>query len=122
MGSARRRGVGGEVTPRLSQRVPVAEVARAHRIVPVPRPLRRAARLVLEALPIVPLARLLAGRRLARVPVVLCVDIEPDDRSTGSGPKPWRGFERIARELVPPLRRQLSAATGERAAFSWALR
>jgi hypothetical protein len=77
---------------------------------------------VLEALPIVPLARLLAGRRLARVPVVLCVDIEPDDRSTDSGAKPWRGFERIARELVPPLRKQLSEETGTAAAFSWALR
>jgi hypothetical protein len=87
----------------------------------VVRRLKRAVKLVLETLPIVSACRALAGGRLAGVPIVLSIDIEPDNRS-GSDPVPWRGFERVSRELVPPLRRLLSQLTGEPVAISWGIR
>lgn len=86
------------------------------------RPLKRAAKRVLEALPIVPACRLLAGRRLAGRPIVVCIDIEPDSRAATEGPVRWRGFERLAHELVPRLRDRLSELTGAPAVLTWALR
>jgi hypothetical protein len=85
------------------------------------RRLKRAVKLVLETLPIVPACRLLAGRRLEGAPIAFSIDIEPDSRA-GSDPVPWRGFERVSRELVPPLRRPLSQLTGEPVAISWGIR
>jgi hypothetical protein len=84
--------------------------------------LKRAVKLVLETLPIVPLCRRLAGRRLAGAPIVLCIDAEPDSRAAADGPVPWSGFERIVRELVPPLRRRLSEITGGPVKLNWGLR
>jgi hypothetical protein len=84
--------------------------------------LKRAVKLVLETLPIVPACRRLAGRRLAGVPIVLCIDIEPDNRASTDAPVPWSGFERIARDLVEPLRRRLSELTGEPVKVNWGLR
>src|SRR5207249_148936 len=54
----------------------------------VMRRLKRAVKLVLETLPIVPACRLLAGRRLARIPIAFCIDIEPDTRKDGPGAVP----------------------------------
>jgi hypothetical protein len=88
----------------------------------VVRRLKRAVKLVLETLPIVAACRRLAGRRLAGAPIALVIDIEPDNRAATDGAMPWRGFEEIARELVPPLRRQLSELTGEPAKMNWGLR
>jgi peptidoglycan/xylan/chitin deacetylase (PgdA/CDA1 family) len=88
----------------------------------VVRRLKRAVKLVLETLPIASACRLLAGRRLAGVPIALCIDIEPDNRAESNGPVPWRGFERISHELVSPLRRQLSQLTGEPVHIHWGLR
>jgi hypothetical protein len=85
------------------------------------RRLKRAVKVVLETLPIVSACRLLAGRRAAEAPIVFCTDIEPDDRSV-SDPAPWRGFEWVSRELMPPLRRRLSELTGKRVAISWGIR
>ena len=85
------------------------------------RRLKRAVKLVLEALPIVAACRRLAGRRLEGAPIVFCTDIEPDDRG-GADPVPWRGFERVSRELIPPLRPRLSELTGRPFAMSWGIR
>lgn len=88
----------------------------------VPRWLKRAVKLVLEALPIVPACRRLAGRRLASAPIVLCIDVEPDDRVLErGGARPWFGFARMA-ELVGPLRRELAAVSGQRVRLSWFVR
>ncbi|MEA2367467.1 MAG: hypothetical protein QOH38_185 [Thermoleophilaceae bacterium] len=86
------------------------------------RRLKRAVKLVLETLPIVPACRWLAGRRLAEVPIVFCIDIEPENRSGWDGPEPWRGFERVSRELIPPLRRRLAQLTGESVPVNWGIR
>jgi hypothetical protein len=88
----------------------------------VVRRLKRAVKLVLETLPIVPACRLLAGRRLAGIPIAFCIDIEPDARKDGPGAVPWTGFEQLHRELVPPLRRQLAQLTGEPACITWGIR
>jgi hypothetical protein len=62
------------------------------------------------------------ARRRTELPVVICIDVEPDDRTFDpSDPRPWRGFERLV-ELLPGLRRRLSEATQAPAAFTWCLR
>jgi hypothetical protein len=86
------------------------------------RRLKRALKLVLETLPIVPACRLLAGRRLARIPIAFCIDIEPDARKDGPGAVPWNGFERLDREFVPPLRRRLEELTGQPVHITWGMR
>jgi hypothetical protein len=61
-------------------------------------------------------------RRSGELPVVLCVDVEPDARVFGrKAAEPWRGFERFV-SRVPALREALAAATGAPAAFTWLLR
>ena len=62
------------------------------------------------------------ARRGSEVPVVLCIDVEPDPRQVDRREaRPWLGFERLL-ELLPALRRRLSDATGAPAAFTWFLR
>jgi hypothetical protein len=62
-----------------------------------------------------------AGRR-PETPVVLCIDVEPDDRVFDrADPVPWLGFERLIEQL-PALRERLSEATGKAVAFNWFLR
>lgn len=57
-----------------------------------------------------------------RVPVILCVDVEPDDHVyPPEDPSPWRGFELLA-ERMEELRGTLLGLTGEPARFSWFLR
>jgi len=57
-----------------------------------------------------------------RVPVILCVDVEPDDHVYApEDPSPWRGFELLA-ERMEELRGTLGDITGETARFSWFLR
>ena len=56
------------------------------------------------------------------MPVVVGVDIEPDERLfSPDDNKPWKGFERIV-ELVDPLRTRLQQVTGGPVAFTWFLR
>ena len=56
------------------------------------------------------------------LPVVLCVDVEPDEHVfTPFEPSPWRGFEQLLREF-PLLRERLAAATGGPVHFGWSLR
>jgi hypothetical protein len=61
-------------------------------------------------------------RRHSEVPVVLCVDAEPDlrvfDRRDA---QPWTGFERFI-ERLPSLRDRLSGLTGGPVALTWFLR
>ncbi|MFL5782633.1 MAG: hypothetical protein ACJ760_15050 [Thermoleophilaceae bacterium] len=85
------------------------------------RRLKRTVKLVLETLPIVPACRRLAGRRLAGTAIAFCTDVEPDERAPAE-PTPWRGFEHVSRELVPPLRQRLSQLTGRPFAMSWGVR
>jgi hypothetical protein len=68
-------------------------------------------------------ARLLDGtRRRTELPVVLGVDVEPDDRVFGRcDARRWSGFERFL-ERLPPLRERLAELTGAPAAATWFLR
>ena len=60
--------------------------------------------------------------RHPEVPVVLCIDVEPDPRTYDRANAPrWDGFERLI-EQIPAIRERLSAATGKPAAFTWSLR
>lgn len=60
-------------------------------------------------------------RRHQPLPVVLCVDVEPDLRVFDrDDPQPWRGFERFL-ERLPELRRLLSERAGS-SAITWFLR
>src|SRR3712207_3043738 len=61
-------------------------------------------------------------RRGREVPVVVTVDVEPDERTfPPDEPKPWNGFAQMA-EKAGPLRERLAAITGSPVAFSWFLR
>ena len=61
-------------------------------------------------------------RRRAEIPVVACVDVEPDLRVFDRGAPPaWTGFERFVQRL-PALRERLSELTGAPVAFTWFLR
>jgi hypothetical protein len=55
-------------------------------------------------------------------PVVLCIDVEPDERVCDpAAPSPWLGFERCV-ENLPRLRDRLAESTGRPVAFTWFLR
>jgi hypothetical protein len=59
---------------------------------------------------------------MRQLPVVLCIDVEPDPRVFDpSDPPPWLGFERMF-EVLPALRDRLEEQTGHPARFSWFLR
>ena len=56
-----------------------------------------------------------------RCPIVVCMDVEPDDSSiTCDQPVSWKGFE-IAAELFSTLRPLLAAATGAAIHYTWML-
>lgn len=57
-----------------------------------------------------------------RFPLVLCIDVEPDEQQVPlSERRPWSGFE-IALEWVKPVRERLANLTGNRPNFGWFLR
>jgi hypothetical protein len=59
---------------------------------------------------------------VTRIPVVLCVDVEPDDFYVDRrDPKPWRGFEALHPEFRD-LRAKLEARTGHDVHFCWCIR
>lgn len=56
------------------------------------------------------------------IPIIICVDVEPDDFSPAPDrPVPWHGFEASA-DLMGALRTRLGAATAGPARFSWFVR
>jgi hypothetical protein len=56
------------------------------------------------------------------VPVILCIDVEPDPRLVSrQNPEPWVGYEHTQRYLAG-LRPRLEARTGSPARFAWFLR
>lgn len=63
-----------------------------------------------------------ARRRHGDLPIVLCVDVEPDLRVfPRDSPSAWSGFEAFLSRL-PSLRGRLTEATGRPAALTWFLR
>jgi hypothetical protein len=57
-----------------------------------------------------------------RIPVILCIDIEPDDRITDRNDRrPWKGFE-ASFQFFSTLRERLAEATGKPAHYSWFVR
>jgi hypothetical protein len=57
-----------------------------------------------------------------RIPVILCVDVEPDPRLVSrAAPPPWVGYEGTQRYLAD-LRPRLEARTGVPAHYAWFLR
>jgi glycosyltransferase involved in cell wall biosynthesis len=63
-----------------------------------------------------------SSESLDTVPVVLCIDAEPDQRVLqGRSPEPCAGLERLL-DLIPELRARLSAASDRQAEFTWLLR
>jgi hypothetical protein len=72
---------------------------------------------------IAPLSLLLdRARRRSEVPVVVCIDVEPDLRAVDRGkPVPWRGFELLL-QRVPELRSRLCEVAEGPVAFTWCLR
>jgi glycosyltransferase involved in cell wall biosynthesis len=58
---------------------------------------------------------------VARIPVILAVDIEPDRRVVTRRPEPLLGFEKLL-TLMAPLRDQLAAVVGAPVNLTWLLR
>jgi hypothetical protein len=59
---------------------------------------------------------------MKRIPIIICIDVEPDDRSISPDVKQeWRGFEETY-EFFMRLRPRLEAATGSPVRFSWFFR
>ena len=59
---------------------------------------------------------------MKKIPVVMCIDVEPDERQLDPGSqKDWVGFEQTY-EFFSKLRPRLEAATGSPVHFSWFLR
>jgi hypothetical protein len=66
--------------------------------------------------------RLLHRGNGAKLPVVVCMDVEPDLRVLEpGGAGPWAAFEELL-PLVEALRARLAKSTGAPASFSWFLR
>lgn len=58
----------------------------------------------------------------ARIPVVVCIDVEPDPRAVDlKAPPPWLGFQQTY-DLLQPFRDPLSLQSGNPARLSWYLR
>jgi hypothetical protein len=59
---------------------------------------------------------------MKRIPVIICIDVEPDQREIASGvAKDWEGFEETFK-FFSNLRPHLEEATGATVRFSWFLR
>lgn len=59
---------------------------------------------------------------MKKIPVVMCIDVEPDERLIDPNvQKPWTGFE-LTYEFFSKLRLRLEATTGSPVHFSWFFR
>jgi hypothetical protein len=77
---------------------------------------------VAEALPVPRACRLLARRRATDIPIVLCIDVEPDERVFArDDARRWDGFERLL-PRVRSLRERLSQLAQAPVAFTWLIR
>lgn len=57
-----------------------------------------------------------------RIPVILCIDVEPDDFYVSrTDPKPWKGYE-AAHPYLKALREKFESITGQAVHFCWSLR
>lgn len=64
----------------------------------------------------------MAAPTTPRIPVVLCIDVEPDPRHVDRArPEPWRGFE-VLYERITSARSRLARRAGTPVSFSWFLR
>jgi hypothetical protein len=62
------------------------------------------------------------SRESSTIPVVFCIDVEPDKRQTGrESPAPWHGYEGTQRYLSE-LRSRIEKITGSPAHYSWFFR
>lgn len=83
---------------------------------------KRVAMPIASAMPFATVARRLDRGRDGALPVVVCVDVEPDGRVVDPGAAgPWRSFERVV-PWMQSLRDRLSEVTEAPAAFTWCLR
>jgi hypothetical protein len=88
----------------------------------VSRPLKRVLKVIAGLLPLPTLCRLFYRGRRAEIPIVLCFDVEPDDRAVDpKNPGPWRGFEDQVQRIAP-LRERLSKLSQEPVVFTWFIR
>ncbi len=63
-----------------------------------------------------------SGKRMTKLPVIMCIDVEPDDREIAPFERSdWKGFEH-AYSFFRQLRPRLESATGANVRFSWFLR
>ena len=67
------------------------------------------------------LHRRLAGRSAAAIPIVLCVDVEPDQRSFGGDAPQWLGLEACLTRAAA-TRAELERRTGAPVALNWFIR
>ena len=59
---------------------------------------------------------------MRKIPVVICIDVEPDERLIAPNiKKDWTGFE-LTYQFLSALRPRLEAATGSAVRYSWFLR
>ena len=59
---------------------------------------------------------------MTKIPVVMCIDVEPDERQIDPNvQRPWTGFE-LTYELFSKLRLRLETTTGSPVHFSWFFR
>jgi hypothetical protein len=84
--------------------------------------LKRVTGPIVRLLPIRKVCRLLYRRRGVEIPVLLCIDIEPDARLVDRDhPEPWHAFERLVPRLEE-VRRRLADFTGAAVPITWLIR
>jgi hypothetical protein len=58
---------------------------------------------------------------MTQIPVIICIDVEPDDRELDEFPRDWYGFENTFK-FFNGIRPRLEEVTGAPASFCWFLR
>ena len=62
------------------------------------------------------------GVTMTKIPIIICVDVEPDDREIDSTiAKDWAGFDGVSK-FLSGFRARLEKATEAQASFSWFMR
>ena len=77
---------------------------------------------IVRLLPIRKLCSLLYRRRGVEIPILLCIDIEPDERLVDRDhPQPWHAFEHLL-PRIEEVRRRLAGFTGGAVPITWLIR